>query len=193
MNQVLKLPMVGELTDDEFFDLCMANPEIPFERDSKRRILIMPPAGTEDGARDLDFAFYIKLWNFNQDTPGIVFGPSTGFTLPNDAVRSPDTAWVRRDRWEQVPVGERKKFAHLVPDFVVEIKSESDSWRELKEKMIEFMENGVQLGWLLDPERKKVMVYSPENHHPDEQDFGILSGGDVLKGLELDLRSIFSV
>lgn len=193
MNQVLTLPMVGDLTDDEFFDLCMANPEIAFERDSKRRILIMPPTGTEGGARDLDFAFYIKLWNFNHQSPGIVFGPATGFTLPNDAVRSPDTAWVRRERWEQVPTEERKKFAHLVPDFVTEIKSETDSWRELQDKMKEFIENGVQLGWLIDPQRKKVLVYTPINLQPEEQDFGVITGGEVLQGLELDLRTIFSV
>ena len=192
MTQILKIPKLeyAGFTDDEFFDFCMANEGLKFERNSKRETIVMPPTSYESGMQESTFAFHIQLWNHIHQK-GLVFSSQTGFTLPNDAIRSPDCAWISMEKHNRISLEERKKFAHVVPDFVAEIKSYSDSWKGLQEKMVEYMENGVQLGWLINPFDKKVMIYTPENVNPIEQDFGIITGGSTLEGLEIDLRTVF--
>ena len=194
MNQILKIPKLeyAGFSDDEFFEFCVANEGLKFERNSKRETIVMPPTSYESGMQESTFGFHIQLWN-HVHQKGLVFSSQTGFTLPNDAVRSPDCAWISMVKHNQIPLEERKKFAHVVPDFVAEIKSYSDSWKGLQEKMVEYIENGVQLGWLINPFDKKVMIYTPENVNPIEQDFGIITGGDVLEGLEIDLRTVFQL
>lgn len=192
MTQILKIPKLeyAGFTDDEFFEFCMANEGLKFERNSKRETIIMPPTSYESGVQESNFGFHIQLWNHTYKK-GFVFSSQIGFTLPNDAIRSPDCAWISTERHNNISLEERKKFAHVVPDFVAEIKSYSDSWKGLQLKMVEYMENGVQLGWLINPFDKKVMIYTPENVNPIEQDFGIITGGKVLIGLEIDLRTVF--
>ncbi|MES2516568.1 MAG: Uma2 family endonuclease [Bacteroidota bacterium] len=192
MTQILKIPKLeyAGFTDDEFFEFCMANEGLKFERNSKRETIIMPLTSYESGVQESNFGFHIQLWNHTYKK-GFVFSSQTGFTLPNDAIRSPDCAWISTERHNNISLEERKKFAHVVPDFVAEIKSYSDSWKGLQLKMVEYMENGVQLGWLINPFDKKVMIYTPENVNPIEQDFGIITGGKVLIGLEIDLRTVF--
>ncbi len=192
MNQILKIPKLEYegFSDEEFFDFCMANEGLKFERNSKREIILMPPTGGDGGSRELDLSFRIKLWS-HQQGGGFTFSSSTAFTLPSSAIRSPDVTWIKSERWLALPESERKKFAKIVPDFVVELMSESDSWKGLQLKMVEYIENGVQLGWLINPFDKKVMIYTPEDVNPTEQDFGIITGGDILDGLEIDLRTVF--
>ncbi len=192
MTQILKIPKLEYegFTDDEFFDFCMANEGLKFERNSKRETIIMPPTSYESGMQESTFAFHIQLWNHIHQK-GLVFSSQTGFTLPNDAIRSPDCAWISIQKHNRISLEERKKFAKIVPDFVVELMSESDSWKGLQEKMVEYIENGVQLGWLINPFDKKVMIYTPENVNPIEQDFGIITGGSILAGLEIDLNRVF--
>ena len=156
MVQILKIPKLeyAGFTDDEFFEFCMANEGLKFERNSKRETIVMPPTSYESGMQESTFAFHIQLWN-HVHKKGLVFSSQTGFTLPNDAIRSPDCTWISMEKHNQIPLEERKKFAHVVPDFVAEIKSYSDSWKGLQEKMVEYIENGVQLGWLIDHSIKK--------------------------------------
>lgn len=180
------------MNDDEFFAFCEANRRngMHFERDKYGRIIFVSPTGRIGGSRDLDIAFEIKYWA-KQNKTGIAFGPTTGFTLPEKSIKSPDVAWIRRDRWEQVPRDLRKKFAPICPDFVVEVKSESDYWSEQESKMHEYISNGCQLGWLIDPNEKNYMIFPPQNTNPEKLPFGIINGGEVLEGLEIDLRNVF--
>ncbi len=180
----------GGLTDEEFFAFCAANKELRIERNSKREILIMPPTGSETGAYDLSLGSEIRNWN-RKTKLGIAFGSSAGFTLPNDAVRSADVAWMGKERWAMVPEADRKKFARICPDFVAEIKSPSDSVRDLKNKMREWLENGCRLGWLIDPDDRQVYVFTPSQSDPPALPLGKVSGADVLPGLEIDLNEIF--
>lgn len=192
MPQVLNIPTMDTMNDDEFFAFCEANRRngMQFERDEHGHIIFMPPTGSIGGSRDLDIAFEIKYWA-KQNKTGIAFGPTTGFTLPEKSIKSPDVAWIRRDRWEQVPRDLRKKFAPICPDFVVEVKSESDYWSEQESKMREYISNGCQLGWLIDPNEQTYMIFTPQNTNPEKLPFGIINGGEVLEGLEIDLRNVF--
>lgn len=192
MPQVLNIPTMDTMNDDEFFAFCEANRRngMHFERDKHGHIIFMSPTGSIGGSRDLDIAFEIKYWA-KQNKTGIAFGPATGFTLPDKSIKSPDVAWIRRDRWEQVPRELRKKFAPICPDFIVEVKSESDYWSEQESKMREYISNGCQLGWLIDPNQQTYMIFTPQNTNPEKLPFGIINGGEVLEGLEIDLRNVF--
>lgn len=192
MSQALIIPTMNPLDDEQFFQLCQSNRRngIHFERDKNGKIYFMSPTGSIGGLRDLEIAFEIKMWS-RINKKGFAFGPATGFTLPDTSVKSPDVSWISIERWKQVPKNLRKKFAPVCPEFVVEVKSESDSWDEQEEKMREWMANGCELAWLIDPSEKLVMVYTPSNLNPDKQPFGIIDGGTLLEGLEIDLRNVF--
>ena len=192
MSQVLNIPTMDTMNDDEFFAFCEANRRngMHFERDKYGRIIFMSPTGSIGGSRDLDIAIEIGYWA-KQNKMGIAFGPATGFTLPDKSIKSPDVAWINRERWEQVPSALRKKFAPICPDFVVEVISESDTWSEHVDKMKEWVANGCQLGWLIDPNEKTYMIFSPQNTNPEKQPFGVIDGGTVLEGLEIDLTTVF--
>ncbi len=192
MPQVLNIPTMDTMNDDEFFAFCEANRRngMHFERDKYGQIIFMSPTGSIGGARDLDIAIEIGYWA-KQNKMGVAFGPATGFTLPDSSIKSPDVSWIRRDKWEQVPRELRKKFAPICPDFVVEIMSESDTWNEQEAKMREYITNGCQLGWLINPNEQAHMIFTPLNTNPEKQPFGIINGGDVLEGLEIDLRTVF--
>jgi Uma2 family endonuclease len=192
MPQVLNIPTMDTMNDDEFFAFCEANRRngMHFERNKYGQIIFMSPTGSIGGARDLDIAIEVGYWA-KQNKTGVAFGPATGFTLPDSSIKSPDVAWIRRDRWEQIPRELRKKFAPICPDFVVEVMSESDTWNEQKDKMREYIVNGCQLGWLINPNEQAYMIFTPQNTNPDKQAFGIINGGDVLEGLTIDLRTVF--
>lgn len=192
MSQVLNIPTMDTMNDDEFFTFCEANRRngMHFERDKYHRIIFMSPTGSIGGHNDGEIFVEIKIWN-KQSHNGVVFPSSTGFTLPDTSIKSPDVAWIRRDRWEQVPPALRKKFAPICPDFVVEVISESDTWAEHEDKMREWILNGCQMGWLIDPNEKSYMIFTPQNTNPEKQPFGIINGGNVLEGLEIDLTTVF--
>lgn len=192
MPQVLNIPTMDTMNDDEFFAFCEANRRngMHFERDKYGQIIFMSPTGSIGGARDLDIAIEIGYWA-KQNKMGVAFGPATGFTLPDSSIKSPDVSWIRRDKWEQVPRELRKKFAPICPDFVVEVMSESDTWNEQEAKMREYITNGCRLGWLINPNQQAYMIFTPLNTNPEKQPFGIINGGDVLEGLEIDLRTVF--
>ncbi len=192
MPQVLNIPTMDTMNDDEFFAFCEANRRngMHFERDKNGSIIFMSPTGSIGGSRDLEIAFEIKFWA-KENKQGIAFGSSTGFTLPDGSVKSPDVAWINRTRWERVPPAMRRKFAPICPDFVVEVISESDNWSEHENKMREYMANGCRLGWLIDPAEQTYMIFTPNNTNPEKRPFEVINGGDVLEGLEIDLRTVF--
>ncbi len=186
----LNLNPLGPLTHEAFYQLCEANPDIKFERTAEGELIIMSPTGGETGERNSEINYQLRRWT-KQNKQGKCFDSSTCFQLPNGAERSPDSSWVRLERWESLSVEERQTFPPLAPDFVVELRSPSDRMKKLQDKMQEYINNGVRLGWLIDPQNKRVEIYRP-GQAVKVLDFPqSLSGEDVLPGFVLDLSEIF--
>ena len=181
-----------ELADEQFFQLCQHNRELRFERTAKGEILIMPPTGGETSNRNFEIAVQLGIWN-KQNKLGKAFDSNGGFTLPNGAVRAPDVSWVRRERWEALTPQQRQKFLPLCPDFVVELRSPSDSLKETQEKMQEYIDNGARLGWLIDPQTRRVEIYRPNQDVEILENPATVPGEDVLPGFVLDLNCIISI
>jgi Uma2 family endonuclease len=182
---VLNLNSV-ELTDEQFYRLCLANPERQFERTVKGELIIMPPVGGVSGNREA--ALISRVWTWNESTElGYVFSSSTIFRLPNGGDRSPDVAWVKRERWEALTPEEQEKFPPLCPDFAIELRSRTDSLKVLQEKMQEYLNSGLRLGWLIDPQQERVEIYRL-NQPVEIVSFPTqLSGETVLLGFTLEL------
>jgi Uma2 family endonuclease len=182
-------PVIG-MTEDEFFRFCQINRDLRIERSAQGEMIIMPPAWSETGARNASITFQVAVWA-KQDRTGIIFDSSAGFTLPNGAVRSPDTSWIKRERFEALTKEERQKFAHICPDFVIELRSETDRLPAVQAKMREYMENGARLGFLIDPRTRRVHVYRPGRRVEILRDPEAVSGEPVLPGFALDLHEIW--
>ena len=178
-------------TEDEFFELCASNPELRFERNANGEVIIMPPAGSESGARSGEVFGQLWLWN-KQTRLGRTFDSSAGFTLPNGAIRAPDAAWIIQQRWDSLSANDRRRFASLCPDLVVEVRSRTDALTVLQSKMEEYIANGAQLGWLIDPENRRVEIYRAGEPVQALDDPQTLSGDPVLPGFVLDLTEIFT-
>ena len=190
MTVTLNLHPVLELTDDQFYELCLANRDLRLERTATGEIIIMPPAGGETGHRNIEISFQVQAWS-RQNNLGIAFDSSTGFKLPNGAERAPDASWIKCDRWNSLNTEQKRKFPPLCPDFVIELRSETDSIKTLQLKMLEYMDNGAKLGWLIDPKTQKVEIYRLEKQVEILQNHATLSGEDVLPGFVLNLSPIF--
>ena len=185
---ILKFTPNTQFTDDELFEFCVANKELRIERNKNGQIVIMPPTGSASGKRNFKASTLFGYWALTHENLGYGFDSSTGFRLPSGAMRSPDTAWIKKERWDSLSGSEQRKFAPLTPDFVIEIRSESDSLNELQDKMQEWIENGCRLAWLIDPLEEKAYVYTTQGLVNTVETFNsTLSGGDVLPGFELDL------
>ena len=187
---ILNLNPVIDLTDEQFFQLCVNNRDLRLERTAEGEIIIMPPTGWESGNRNARLTQRVGNWA-DADGTGLAFDSSTGFILPNRASRSPDAAWVRRERIEALnPNPDR--FLPLAPDFVVELRSASDSLATVQNKMREYIANGVCLGWLIDPQNQRVEIYRQGRDVEIVESPSSLSGEDVLPGLVLDLERILN-
>ena len=183
--------VLGKMSDREFFEVCQMNKDWQFERTSDGDLIVMPPTGGETGKRNFQLTGAFSAW-VDKDGSGVGFDSSTGFTLPNGAKRSPDLAWIRRSRWESLTDDEREEFPPLCPDFVVELRSRVDALDRLQSKMEEYIENGAQLGWLIDPREKRVYVYCPGQEVICLLSPESISGNPLLPGFELDLRRLWS-
>ena len=146
------------VSPEQFQALCRDNPELRLELTAEGELIVMPPTGSKTGLRNSTLAVRVGEWS-ERDGSGVAFDSSAGFTLPNKAIRSPDASWVKRERWELLNKEDQESFAPLCPDFVVELRSPGDRLHDLKEKMAEYMENGAQLGLLIDPFERRVYVY----------------------------------
>lgn len=178
-----------ELSDEQFFQLCQNNRDLRFERSAEGELIIMPPTGSDTGRRNIDLAYQLQAWN-RQTKLGVAFDSSAGFKLPNGADRSPDASWVKQERWDALTPEQQEKFAPLCPDFVVELRSPSDSLEKLRAKMKEYIDNGARLGWLINPKNQQVEVYRPNQDVEILQSPKTLSGEDVLPGFVLSLEQI---
>jgi Uma2 family endonuclease len=186
----LQLPPVLKLTDEQFEQLAAANRELRLELTAKGELIIMPPTGGETGERNFELDGQLWYWN-RQTRLGKAFDSSTGFRLPQGATRSPDVAWIRIERWDALTAAQRKKFLPLCPDFAVELVSETDDVEETRTKMQEYVDNGLRLGWLINPRTRQVEIYRPNQAVEVLQSPATLSGEEVLPGFVLDLQPIF--
>ncbi|MGK7876971.1 MAG: Uma2 family endonuclease [Xenococcaceae cyanobacterium] len=157
---VLRMPPALDMNDDQFFEFCQINRELRIERTSEGEIIIMSPTGSETGGRNFDLIVQFGIW-VKQDGTGKGFDSSAGFKLPNGAERSPDASWIKLERWEALNREQKRGFAPLCPDFVIELRSPSDRLGYLQDKMEEYMDNGAKLGWLIDPDNRQVYIYRP--------------------------------
>jgi Uma2 family endonuclease len=192
-SQTIALPspleLTVELTDEQFFQLCQDNRDFRFERTASGGLIIMSPTGSETGRRNSDLNFQLKTWS-RQNNLGVVFDSSTGFKLPDGTDISPDAAWVRRDRWDALTPEQKEKFAPICPDFVVKLRSASDSLEKLRAKMKVYIKNGASLGWLLDRQNGTVEISRQDRDVEILDSPATLSGEDVLPGFVLDLTDI---
>ena len=178
------------MTDDELFAFCRANDMMRVERDQNGELIIMSPSGLEGDWCNAEMATDLTIWA-RADGRGKSFGSNAGFTLPDGSMRSPDGAWLSLERWNALPAKERARFGHVVPEFVIELRSNEDRLPVLRAKMKMWMANGVELGWLIDPKRRVVEVYrageEPEVH---ENPTSVLGSGPV-QGFELVMRGVW--
>ncbi len=175
---------------ESFDDVISANPELRIEQTASGDIVFMTPTGGENGYRNSEITTQLCLWA--RTFGGRAFDSSTLFRLPNGAKRSPDASWISLARWQSLAVADRIGFPPLSPDFVIELRSESDRLTDLQEKMQEYMENGVRLGWLIDPRLKQVHIYRPGQAPEVRSSLESISGDDCLPGFVLDLRTIWA-
>jgi Uma2 family endonuclease len=182
-------PPRQRFSDEEFAAFCAQYPEYRIEMNSEGEMIIMLPVISEGGRRNFNLTARFGAW-VDADGTGVGFDSSTGFTLPNGAKRSPDVSWIRRARWDALTEEQKNEFAPICPDFVVELRSKSDRLSTLQEKMEEYLANGAQLGWLIDPLEKKVHIYRP--HAPVQvlDNPSDISGEPVLKVFVLKLDGI---
>jgi Uma2 family endonuclease len=174
-----------KMDDDEFFEFCQRNKKMRIEMDKHGAITIMPPTGSETGGKNFTLIVKFGIWT-EKDGTGKGFDSSTGFRLPNGAKRSPDLSWMTLEKWNAIPAAKRKKFAPVCPDFVVELRSETDSLRKLKNKMQEYIENGAALGWLIDAGNRKIYVYRPNAEVETLENPTEVSGEPLLQGFTLN-------
>jgi len=190
MNLTLNLPPTLNMTQEQFAELAQINQDVRLELTAKGELIIMPPTGGETGDRNFELDGQLWLWN-RQNRLGKAFDSSTGFVLPNGATRSPDVSWIKIERWSALTPEQRKKFLPLCPDFAVELVSETDRLVNTREKMQEYLANGLRLGWLVEPTNRIVEIYRPNQKVEVLQDTLTLSGEDVLPGFVLTLAEIW--
>ncbi|MEB3882432.1 Uma2 family endonuclease [Lyngbya sp. CCY1209] len=180
------------VTQEQFTDLASTNPELRLERTAKGELIVNPPTGWETGKRNSRISGELYLWWRNAGEPGEVFESSTGFILPNGATRAPDASWISPERWDALTPEQKGTFANICPDFVVELRSDSDTLKSLQEKMREYVDNGAKLGWLIDPQNRTAEIYRPGLEVEVLSSPAEVSGEDVLPGFVLDLRRVWS-
>jgi Uma2 family endonuclease len=186
----VNLQSVLELTDEQFFNLCQANRDLKFERTATGELIIMPPTGGETGNRNGRLTQQLFNWS-DTDGTGIAFDSSTCFKLPNSADRSPDACWIKLERWDALTEEEKQKFPPISPDFVIELLSPSDSLKVAQEKMREYIDNGVRLGWLINRKSRQVEIYRQGQEVEVLESPVTLSGEDVLNGFVLNLGLVW--
>lgn len=186
----LHLSPAVELTDEQFFQLCQLNSDLRLERTAEGDIVVMPPTGGEASNRNSEITRQMGNWT-KRDGTGAAFESSAGFTLPNGADRSPDAAWVSHERLAQLTPEEKRKFIPLCPDFVIELLSPSDSLAATQAKMVEYMENGARLGFLIHPDARRVYVYRPGVPIEELKDVNEVPADPELPGFTLDLADVW--
>jgi len=190
---LLELPKTLKLyvTQEQFEILAASNRELQLERTANGELIVNPPTGWETGEQNSSISGELYVWWRNASEPGKVFDSSTGFILPNGANLSPDASWVSQERWDALNEEQKRRFAQICPDFVVELRSHSDTMKSLREKMQEYMDNGARLGWLINPKTRKVEVYRVGLDVEILSNPTELSGEAVVPGFVLELHRVW--
>ncbi|ACB49969.1 hypothetical protein cce_0618 [Crocosphaera subtropica ATCC 51142] len=187
---VLQLSPAIAITDEQFFALCQLNRDYCLERNAKGELLIMSPTDLETGNRNAKLTQQLANWT-DEDVSGIGFDSSTGFKLPNGANRSPDAAWMTLEKWNSLTEDQKIRFAPVCPDFVVEIRSPSDQLQSLQDKLQEYIDNGVKLGWLIDRKNRLVYIYRPQTEVECLENPDTVNGDPILSGFQLQMDKIW--
>lgn len=186
----VNFPAIAQMSREQFYDFCQANRDLRIERSATGEVIVMPPAFSDTGNRNFNIAVQLGMWA-DQDGTGTGFDSSAGFTLPNGAIRSPDASWIKSDRWNALSDEEKASFAPICPDFVIELRSSSDTLTGVQAKMQEYIDNGVVLGWLIDRKNQTVHIYRP-NQAPEILDHPeTVSGAPELPGFVLRMVKIW--
>ncbi|MDY6937721.1 MAG: Uma2 family endonuclease [Cyanobacteriota bacterium] len=193
LTLTLELPhsIALNVTPEQFEALAIANRDLRLERTNQGELIVNPPAGWESSRRNSSLTGQLYSWHERNEDLGETFESSGGFTLPSGAIRSPDASWVSRQRWDALTPEQKGTFPQICPDFVVELRSKSDSLSALQAKMREYLENGARLGWLLDPQNRRVEIYRLGRDVEVLENPDRLSGEDVLPGFVLNLRKLW--
>lgn len=178
------------LTAAQFEQLCRDNPDLRLELTSNGGLIVMPPAGSKTGKRNFNLSGQFMVW-VEKDGTGVGFDSSTGFTLPDGAILSPDVSWVRREKWEALTEDEQERFAPLCPDFVIELRSRWNTLKAQQEKMQEYLDNGTQLAWFIDPCNRRVYLYRQDEEVEVLTDAATVSADPILKGFVLQLTELW--
>lgn len=186
----INLNSLIKLTDNQFYQLCRENPDVKFERNAKGELLVISPTGGTTGNINSEINADFVIWN-RQTKLGYCFDSSTCFKFPNGANRSPDVAWIKKDRWEALTPEQQEKFPPIAPDFVLELMSPTDNLAETQAKMQEYIKNGVKLGWLINPKMREVEIYRLGQAVEVLTSPTELSGEDILPGFILNLQTVW--
>ena len=178
-----------KVTEEEFEKFAIANRDLRLERTNSGEMIVMPPTGGETGNSNIEIAFQLQAWSRQNDL-GIAFDSSTGFRLPKGATRSPDAAWISKEKWNSLTSEQKKQFPPICPEFIIEFRSPTDNLKTLQNKMSEYLNNGLQLGWLIDRINKKVEVYRLGKEVEILDNPTNLSGENILSGFNLELSKI---
>lgn len=179
------------VTAEEFEQLCAEYDDWRLELTSTGELIVMPPTGLETGRCNSNLTYQLEAWS-RQDRTGVCLDSNGGFTLPNGAIRSADAAWIERGMWDRLTEQQKKSFARICPDFVVELRSHSNTLKQLYLKMFEYMENGASLGWLIDPFKRQVYVYRPGEEVVILDNAETVSADPLLPGFTLNLTELWS-
>ena len=180
------------VTPEEFEQLCADYRDLRLELTSTGELIVMPPTGLQTGRQNFNLTCQLGAWFRQHNDAGVCFDNDVGFILPNGAIRSPDASWITREKWDNLTDQQKKRFAPWCPDFVVELRSPSDRMSELRNKMLEFMENGASLGWLIDPGKRQVYVYRPNQEVITLDNPETVSADPLLPGFTLNLTELWS-
>ena len=185
--------LADRMSDEEFYEFCLANKHLRIERDEQSNVFIMSPVGSRSGIYESKLIAFLEMWNLEHQL-GYVFSSSAGFKLPDTSVRSADAAWLSKAKWDKLSEADKKGFAAVVPEFIIELRSESDHLETLQEKMGKWLENGVELAWLIDPEEQQVWIYRNGQAVEHRQGFERkLAGESILPGFEFDLQVLSGI
>jgi Uma2 family endonuclease len=178
------------VTPEQFEELCRKHRKLRLELTSTGELIVMPPTGAETGRSNAHLIHQLVAWT-ERDATGVCFGNTAGFTLPNGAIRSPDASWIKREKWDSLTDQQKKRFGPWCPDFVVELRSPSDRLSEVRNKMVEYMETGASLGWLIDPSKRQVYVYRPNEELIILDNPETVSGEPLLAGFTLEMAELW--
>ncbi|MEH2402578.1 Uma2 family endonuclease [Nostoc sp.] len=186
----VNFPSLVQMTNEQFYEFCQANGDLRIERTANGEVLIMPPAFSDTGNRNFNIAAQLGYWT-EQDGTGIGFDSSTGFTLPNGAMRSPNASWIELERQNALTDAQKASFAPICPSFVIELRSSSDRLIKLQDKMQEYIDNGVSLGWLIDRQNRKVYIYRTNRELEILENPEAVNGNPELPGFILRMAKIW--